>query len=145
MGGASIFDGVTVNGNVAATGKVQGQENLPKIDAANLATAGLGADLASLFPTGYIATATTLTETDPLDGAIGSVAIDGVAAGLGFRLLLKDEILPAIRLGPGRRLIRIRRIDLEAFVEQDFEPSTPPGNGGTLRQGRTERHQPKAS
>jgi excisionase family DNA binding protein len=53
---------------------------------------------------------------------------------------VKDEILPAIRLGPRRRLIRIRRIDLEAFVEQDFEPSTPPGNGGSLRQdGRRSR------
>ena len=77
----------------------------------------------------------TVTET---------AAILGVSEKLVFSWV-KDEILPAIRLGPGRRLIRIRRIDLEAFVERDFEPSTPPGNGGSLRQGRTGKHQPKAS
>jgi excisionase family DNA binding protein len=77
----------------------------------------------------------TVTET---------AAILGVSEKLVFSWV-KDEILPAIRLGPGRRLIRIRRIDLEAFVEQDFEPSTPPGHGGSLRQGRTGKHQPKDS
>ena len=75
----------------------------------------------------------TVTET---------AAILGVSEKLVFSWI-KDEVLTAIRLGPGRRLIRIRRIDLEAFVEQDFEPSTPPGNGGSLRQGRTDRHKPR--
>ena len=77
----------------------------------------------------------TVTET---------AAILGVSEKLVFSWV-KDEIPPAIRLGPGRRLIRIRRIDLEAFVEQDFEPSTPPGHGGSLRQGRTGKHQAKVS
>ena len=66
----------------------------------------------------------TVTET---------AAILGVSEKLVFSWI-KDGVLPVIRLGPGRRLIRIRRVDLEAFVEQDFEPSTPPGNGGSLRQ-----------
>ena len=71
-----------------------------------------------------------------------TAAILGVSEKLVFSWI-KDEVLVAIRLGPGRRLIRIRRVDLEAFVEQDFEPSTPPGNGGSLRQGRTDRRQSK--
>ena len=77
----------------------------------------------------------TVTET---------AAILGVSEKLVFSWI-KDDVLPVIRLGPGRRLIRIRRVDLEAFVEQDFEPSTPPGNGGALRQGRTDRRQPKVN
>ena len=75
----------------------------------------------------------TVTET---------AAILGVSEKLVFSWI-KDDVLPVIRLGPGRRLIRIRRVDLEAFVEQDFEPSTPPGNGGSLRQDRTDRHKPR--
>ena len=75
----------------------------------------------------------TVTET---------AAILGVSEKLVFSWI-KDDVLPVIRLGPGRRLIRIRRVDLEAFVEQDFEPSTPPGNGGSLRQDRTDRRKPK--
>jgi len=33
---------------------------------------------------------------------------------------IREGTLPAIRLGPGRRLIRIQRTDLEAFVQKDF-------------------------
>ena len=47
---------------------------------------------------------------------------------------INDGVLHAIRLGRGQRLIRIRRVDLEQFVEQDFDPSVPPGHGGRLRQ-----------
>jgi excisionase family DNA binding protein len=61
-----------------------------------------------------------------------TAAILGVSQKLVFTWI-KDEALPAIRLGPGRRLIRIRRVDLEEFIEKDFEPSTPPGHGGSLR------------
>jgi excisionase family DNA binding protein len=46
---------------------------------------------------------------------------------------IKDGVLPAIRLGPGQRLIRVRRVDLETFVETEFQPSIPPGKGGSLR------------
>ena len=77
----------------------------------------------------------TVTET---------AAILGVSEKLVFSWI-KDEVLPVIRLGPGRRLIRIRRVDLEAFVEQDFEPSTPPGNGGSLRQNRADTLKPKVN
>ena len=77
----------------------------------------------------------TVTET---------AAILGVSEKLVFSWI-KDEVLPVIRLGPGRRLIRIRRVDLEAFVEQDFEPSTPPGNGGSLRQNRADTRKPKVN
>lgn len=62
-----------------------------------------------------------------------TAAILGVSEKLVFTWI-KQRILPAIRLGPGRRLIRIRRTDLERFVETDFQPSTPPGKGGSLRQ-----------
>jgi len=35
--------------------------------------------------------------------------------------------LPAIRLGPGRRLIRIRRVDLEDFVTRgEIQPPSEP-------------------
>jgi len=61
-----------------------------------------------------------------------TAAILGVSEKLVFTWI-KENILPAIRLGPGRRLIRIRRVDLEKFVETDFQPSVPPGRGGTLR------------
>jgi excisionase family DNA binding protein len=33
---------------------------------------------------------------------------------------IKNESLIAIKLGPGQRLIRIRRIDLERFVQTNF-------------------------
>ena len=65
-----------------------------------------------------------------------AAAILGVSEKLVFTWI-KDQILPAIRLGPGQRLIRIRRVDLEAFVETDFEASTPPGSGGSLRPDST--------
>ena len=39
---------------------------------------------------------------------------------------IREETLPAIRLGPGQRLIRVRRTDLEAFVQTDFG-----SNGGS--------------
>jgi excisionase family DNA binding protein len=39
---------------------------------------------------------------------------------------ISEEVLPAIRLGPGQRLIRVRRADLEAFVQTDFG-----SNGGS--------------
>ena len=39
---------------------------------------------------------------------------------------IREETLPAIRLGPGQRLIRVRRADLEAFVQTDFG-----SNGGS--------------
>ncbi len=29
---------------------------------------------------------------------------------------IRQGLLPAIRLGPGQRLLRIRRVDLEAFI-----------------------------
>ena len=77
----------------------------------------------------------TVTET---------AAILGVSEKLVFTWI-KDEVLPAIRLGPGRRLLRIRRIDLEAFVEKDFEPSIPPGNGGSLRQNRANTRKTEAT
>ena len=66
-----------------------------------------------------------------------TAAILGVSEKLVFTWI-KQNILPAIRLGPGRRLIRIRRTDLERFVETDFQPSTPPGQGGSLRQERSQ-------
>ncbi|MBC7249307.1 MAG: helix-turn-helix domain-containing protein [Anaerolineae bacterium] len=66
-----------------------------------------------------------------------TAAILGVSEKLVFTWI-KQNILPAIRLGPGRRLIRIRRTDLERFVETDFQPSTPPGRGGSLRQERSQ-------
>jgi len=47
---------------------------------------------------------------------------------------IKDGTLPAIRLGPNQRLVRIRRVDLEEFVKKDFRASTPPGSGGSLRE-----------
>ncbi len=61
-----------------------------------------------------------------------TAAILGVSQKLVFTWV-KEGILPSIRLGPGRRLIRIRRTDLERFVETDFQPSVPPGRGGSLR------------
>ena len=79
------------------------------------------------------------TRPDTLDfyTVTETAAILGVSEKLVFTWI-KDAALPAIRLGPGRRLIRIRRVDLETFVEQDFEPSVPPGHGGSLRQRNTE-------
>jgi excisionase family DNA binding protein len=46
---------------------------------------------------------------------------------------IKEEFLPVVRLGPGQRLVRIRRTALEDFIEHDFRPSSPPGQGGSLR------------
>jgi excisionase family DNA binding protein len=77
----------------------------------------------------------TVTET---------AAILGVSEKLVFTWI-KDEVLPAIRLGPGRRLLRVRRVDLEEFVEKDFEPSIPPGNGGSLRQNRANTRKTEAT
>ena len=37
---------------------------------------------------------------------------------------VKNNSLPATRLGPGQRLIRIRLIDLEHFIETDFKAQT---------------------
>jgi excisionase family DNA binding protein len=70
-----------------------------------------------------------------------TVAETAAILGVSYKLVfswIKDGVLPAIRLGPGQRLIRIRRVDLERFVEQDFEPSVPPGHGGSLRQSNRE-------
>ena len=61
-----------------------------------------------------------------------TAAILGVSQKLVFTWI-KDNVLPAVRLGPGQRLIRIRRVDLEQFIARDFQPSTPPGKGGSLR------------
>ena len=36
--------------------------------------------------------------------------------------------LPAIRLGPGQRLLRVRRRDLEAFIDQFAVASGSPGD-----------------
>ena len=36
---------------------------------------------------------------------------------------IRENALPVVRLGPGQRLIRIRRSDLEQFIEKDFESS----------------------
>ena len=52
-----------------------------------------------------------------------TAAILGVSQKLVF-IWVKDQVLPVVRLGPGQRLIRIRRIDLEQFVEKDFQPDT---------------------
>ena len=38
---------------------------------------------------------------------------------------IKNEDLQATRLGPGQRLIRICRVDLEAFVHRDFQGPEP--------------------
>jgi len=73
-----------------------------------------------------------------------TAAILGVSEKLVFTWI-KNEILPALRLGPGRRLIRIRRVDLEAFVEQDFEPSIPPGTVGSPSQTRADTRKPKVN
>lgn len=37
---------------------------------------------------------------------------------------VREEILPAHRIGPGQRLIRIRRSDLEEFIQRDFGSSS---------------------
>ncbi len=66
-----------------------------------------------------------------------TAAILGVSEKLVFNWI-KQGILPAIRLGPGRRLIRIRRIDLEKFINTEFEPSSPPGRGGSIRKTHRE-------
>ncbi len=34
---------------------------------------------------------------------------------------IEDELLPATFLGPGRRMIRIQRVDLELFVQTQFD------------------------
>lgn len=71
---------------------------------------------------------------DPLN--LYTVAETAVILGVSRKLVftwVKDGVLPATRLGPGQRLIRIRRVDLEQFIEKDFQASTPPGNGGSLR------------
>jgi hypothetical protein len=39
--------------------------------------------------------------------------------------------LPAIKLGPGKRLIRVRRCDLEEFIAQGAM-NDPSSNGGNL-------------
>ena len=38
---------------------------------------------------------------------------------------IKNKDLQATRLGPGQRLIRICRVDLEAFVHRDFQGPEP--------------------
>lgn len=79
------------------------------------------------------------SRSDTLDlySVAETAAILGVSEKLVFNWI-KQGILPAIRLGPGRRLIRIRRIDLEKFINTDFEPSSPLGRGGSIRKTHTE-------
>jgi excisionase family DNA binding protein len=43
---------------------------------------------------------------------------------------IHDGALPAVKLGPGKRLIRVRRCDLEDFLAQG-EMSDPGSNGGS--------------
>jgi excisionase family DNA binding protein len=65
-----------------------------------------------------------------------TIAETAIILGVSQKLVstwIKDNVLPAVRLGPGQRLIRIRRVDLEQFIAKDFQPSTPPGRGGSLR------------
>ncbi len=51
---------------------------------------------------------------------------------------IREGVLPAIRLGPGQRLLRIRRSDLEAFVTryQVVPPSQRVGKEGLGSLGR---------
>ncbi len=53
-------------------------------------------------------------------------------------LWIREGVLPAIRLGPGQRLLRIRRSDLEAFVAryQVVPPSQRVGEDGLGGLGR---------
>ena len=46
---------------------------------------------------------------------------------------IEQEALPAIRLGLGQRALRVRLEDLQWFIKNRFEPSVPPGHGGSLR------------
>ena len=71
---------------------------------------------------------------DALD--LYTVAETAIILGVNQKLVftwIRDGALPAIRLGTNQRLVRIRRVDLEEFVEKDFQASTPPGSGGSLR------------
>jgi len=36
---------------------------------------------------------------------------------------IKDGLLQAIRIGPGQKLIRVRRVDLEKFIAQQQFPA----------------------
>lgn len=47
---------------------------------------------------------------------------------------IEDGVLPSVQLGQGEHTIRVRREALDRFVEEDFKPSVPPGQGGSLRQ-----------
>lgn len=65
-----------------------------------------------------------------------TVAETAVILGVSQRLVLswiRAGVLPATRLGPGRRLIRIRRVDLEEFVEK-FKTGIPTGTDDILRE-----------
>ncbi|RLC95033.1 MAG: hypothetical protein DRI77_10405 [Chloroflexi bacterium] len=65
-----------------------------------------------------------------------TVAETAIILGVNQKLVftwIRDGALPMIRLGAGQQFIRIRRVDLEEFVEKDFQASTPPGSGGSLR------------
>ncbi len=46
---------------------------------------------------------------------------------------IEQEALPAIRLGLGQQMLRVRLVDLQWFIKNRFEPSVPPGHGGSLR------------
>jgi excisionase family DNA binding protein len=60
--------------------------------------------------------ATNLSPSLDLFTATEAAAILGVSIKL-VRTWIKEGALPATRLGPGQRLYRIRRADLEAFID----------------------------
>jgi excisionase family DNA binding protein len=60
-------------------------------------------------------------KTLPTSLALFTVAEAAVILGVSRKLIsqwIRDGALPAIRLGPGQRLLRIRQSDLEEFIDQ---------------------------
>jgi excisionase family DNA binding protein len=60
-------------------------------------------------------------ETLPTSLALFTVAEAAAILGVSRKLIsqwIRGGALPAIRLGPGQRLLRIRQADLEEFIDQ---------------------------
>ena len=61
------------------------------------------------------------SSTVPTTLELFTVAETAAILGVSRKLVsqwIRQGALPAIRLGPGQRLLRIRRVDLEAFIAQ---------------------------
>ncbi len=74
----------------------------------------------------------TVQKPETVSPALGLYTIPETAAILGVStrlvsLWIRAGALPALRLGPGQRLLRIRRGDLEAFVAGQY---AQPGAAG---------------